>query len=594
MSFSESTRRRTAVASMIVTAAGVAFLIVGATLPAAMLLVGAAIVGTAGWWGGSSADATGSERTQDLIARMSHELRTPLTSVLGMLDVVHGNEVMLDDEERDELLTLARSEAYHMEHLVTNLHTAARLARNVLHPHPQPIALVPLVARIVDRFPAVARRTYLPAGDLRAFADPRLTAQIITNLIQNVDRYAPAGELTIAIERRKDLVSVAFSDDGPGITPDRAARIFEPSQSEQGLGIGLTTSRELAETMGGTLKIEPSRRSGATFVLALPYTDLKAPADPELPPHRVDPVVAHSPRVRLLVDLAAAFAERSLDRTMAGIYRMYSDLLGATGAVLMIPQGEAFRPVTGGDQTSGGWVVDTTLSHVLRTGMPVELSGIASTGAPEWQRALAGRVALTLPVKDGVRTVGVLVVGFNQPNDIPDSRAGDLADALAQLAAFAIYRSTLARDVAFERTLRSSVMEALPIAISVFAGDPPVVIDWNQRERDLLGLASDEVRPSELQGSQHLFAVRFADGTPLTVDTAPVTAAIRTGRSMGPFLLNIRRLDGTEVTTRTYCAPFFGEDGRVAGAVVTSEELDVARPGHPTPSSDGMAALRRK
>ena len=118
-------------------------------------------------------------------------------------------------------------------------------------------------------------------------------------------------------------------------------------------------------------------------------------------------------------------------------------------------------------------------------------------------------------------------------------------------------------------------MESLPIAISVFAGDPPRVVDWNRRERRMLGIHEDGERPGDLGASQHKYEVRFADGTPLTVDNAPVTAAIRTGRSMGPFLLVLRRADGTEITTRTYCAPFFDENGDVAGAVVTSEELDI-------------------
>jgi PAS domain-containing protein len=158
--------------------------------------------------------------------------------------------------------------------------------------------------------------------------------------------------------------------------------------------------------------------------------------------------------------------------------------------------------------------------------------------------------------------------------------------ALAQLAAFAIHRSALARDVAFERTLRSSVMEALPIAISVFAGDPPTVVDWNQREREMLGLTDNSLRPAGLDASQHLFNVRFSDGTPLTVDNAPVTAAIRTGKTTGPFFLSIQRLDGSEVSTRTHCAPFFGDDGKVAGAVVTSEEIAAASP---SPDAEDLA-----
>jgi PAS domain-containing protein len=117
-------------------------------------------------------------------------------------------------------------------------------------------------------------------------------------------------------------------------------------------------------------------------------------------------------------------------------------------------------------------------------------------------------------------------------------------------------------------------MESLPLAISVYAGDPPRVVDWNQRERILLGIDNDAERPSDLVASQHRFDVRFADGTPLDLENAPVTQAIRSGRSSGPVVLRVRRADNSEVTVRMYCAPFFNEQGEVAGAVVSSEEID--------------------
>ena len=66
--------------------------------------------------------------------------------------------------------------------------------------------------------------------------------------------------------------------------------------------------------------------------------------------------------------------------------------------------------------------------------------------------------------------------------------------------------------------------------------------------------------------------MRFADGTPLSIDNAPVTTAIRPGKATGPFIMIVRRSDGSQIHTRTYCAPFSDGDG----AVVTSEPLDVA------------------
>jgi len=164
----------------------------------------------------------------------------------------------------------------------------------------------------------------------------------------------------------------------------------------------------------------------------------------------------------------------------------------------------------------------------------------------------------------------------HSPDAIPTDAAVSVAEALADLTASAIARTALARDVVFERTLRASVMDELPIAVSIFVGDPPQVIDWNRKERELLGIEDDSLRPHDLSASQQLFDVRFADGTPLTVNNAPVTSAVRTGKAAGPFILLIRRVDGTQVHTRTYCAPFFDDDGNVAGAVVTSEALDIA------------------
>jgi hypothetical protein len=90
----------------------------------------------------------------------------------------------------------------------------------------------------------------------------------------------------------------------------------------------------------------------------------------------------------------------------------------------------------------------------------------------------------------------------------------------------------------------------------------------------MLGLAPQGDRPSRLASSQEVFDVRFADGTPLTLDNAPVTQAIRTGMSSGPFLLRLRRDDGSEVLSRTHCAPVVDDAGNVVAAVVLSEEVE--------------------
>ena len=284
---------------------------------------------------------------------------------------------------------------------------------------------------------------------------------------------------------------------------------------------------------------------------------------------------ALTPRARLLLDITEALSERSVDRMVARLQKLYSGLLGAEGGLLMAVDTAGGLSPAGSFGIAGGGSIpdkDPILNAVVDGMIPSSFAQLPEDSP--WRKALGGSVALFLPVIDDDAVVGVLAIGWAEVRGLPTGGAYDVAVALADLAALAISRSSLAADVVFERGLRASVMESLPIAISVFAGDPPQVIDMNRRERTLLGLGADDVRPRDLAESQKEYEVRFADGTPLTLDTAPVTRAIRSGNSEGPFLLRVQRADGTEVVTRTYCAPFFDESGAVTGAVVTSEEID--------------------
>ena len=225
MHFDQSSRRILAGACVVAGVLGILLVLAGVTFAGVPVIVVALALGAFGWLI-DTGEPTGSDDTEELVARMSHELRTPLTSVIGMLDLLDSDQGTLEAEEAAELLGLARSEAEHIEHLVANLHSASRLARNTLEPSPVPINIARLTSRVVDRFPSVARRTYLPTGRLLAMADPQLTTQVVTNLVQNVERYAPDGEVTITVERRDDYVALVLSDDGPGIDREEEAAIF--------------------------------------------------------------------------------------------------------------------------------------------------------------------------------------------------------------------------------------------------------------------------------------------------------------------------------------------------------------------------------
>jgi PAS domain-containing protein len=518
----------------------------------------------------------GPDDPSDLAGVVGHELRTPLTGLLGMLDLVTDPTSPLLEEERSELLAVAHQEAWKMSRLVENLLLQAKLSRGALSPRPEPVGVAQVVRDALAANPEVAKRALVSVTeDDWAWADPHLLRQILANLIQNVDRYAPTGEMEIGSHREGERISITVSDDGPGIT-----RFPATVKGLPGLGIGLALSRSLAEEMGGRLEIVSPLRAGTTFLLSLPAAQAQPGSALAALPNSGGAGV-RSPRMGLLADLTEALAERSLERAAVGLEGLARDLLSASYLLLAVPAGR--RSVVAGG--TGSRLRGVTVPALPPEGLFEFIDQVA--GHPGWGFLAGAGIssAAVVPIPGHGRR-GAVVIGWAQTRSIPLKHLGEIGHALARLAAVAIDRSRLAEELDAERRLRAAVMEALPLAVSVFAGDPIEIVDWNQAERRLLGIVSDGERPSDLDASQRMFEVRFADGSPLTPDNAPAALAIREGRGAGPFLLRVRRKDGTEVITRTHCAPYFGPDGKVAGAVVTSEELAA---GSVQAASDGVS-----
>jgi signal transduction histidine kinase len=97
--------------------------------------------------------------------------------------------------------------------------------------------------------------------------------QVFLNLILNaIDATGPAGRIEIAAEPCGDFVEVRISDDGIGITPEHAARLFQPyfTTKRHGTGLGLFVTRKLLADHGGTIALATPRERGTEFIVRLP------------------------------------------------------------------------------------------------------------------------------------------------------------------------------------------------------------------------------------------------------------------------------------------------------------------------------------
>jgi signal transduction histidine kinase len=110
-----------------------------------------------------------------------------------------------------------------------------------------------------------------PEG-LVASVDPVRICQVLTNLISNAYKFAPSGSRArVVVEQSDGGMTIAVSDEGPGVPEQRRDQLFEKferlGQEGPGMGLGLYISRAIARAHGGDLTLGPD---GRTFVLAVP------------------------------------------------------------------------------------------------------------------------------------------------------------------------------------------------------------------------------------------------------------------------------------------------------------------------------------
>lgn len=217
------------------------------------------------------------DRVKDaLLASVSHDLRTPLTTIKGIAnEIARGGDASsawVIEEEADrltaivtDLLDLSQLAAGQMP-VTTSLNTADDVIGAALQ-------------RVEAAFPERRFEATLtePWTELVGQFDFVHTMRILTNLLENAARYAPADSVVRLVASRSGAaLHFAVEDAGPGIASADVDRMFEPfvrgaapATGARGTGLGLTIARQLAAVQGGTLAYERPGAIGNRFVLAV-------------------------------------------------------------------------------------------------------------------------------------------------------------------------------------------------------------------------------------------------------------------------------------------------------------------------------------
>gem|GEM_PF-211224 len=222
---------------------------------------------------------------RDFIANASHELRTPIFSLGGFAELLQDED--LDAETRERFLASMREQIDRLQRLAADLLDLSRLDAGALEIHPREADVAEVAEAVANEFAPVTSergtdlRLDLPPSGLEAYCDPDRVAQIVRILLDNALRHNPEGTpVTLAAGHGDGCAELTVTDPGEGLGGADAERVFErfyTADAARGSGLGLAIARELAQRMGGSIRLETSPGETA-FTLAVPLQAGREPS----------------------------------------------------------------------------------------------------------------------------------------------------------------------------------------------------------------------------------------------------------------------------------------------------------------------------
>ncbi|MGZ9030254.1 MAG: ATP-binding protein [Burkholderiaceae bacterium] len=217
------------------------------------------------------------ERERRFTADAAHELRTPLAALK-----VHAQNAARATSEAERKTSLDRmlvglDRTIHLSEQMLALSRASAAGGHA----PMPVALRPLVAEVLDTLqPRVRERgarvdVVCESPDFQAEVngDRQQLRSLVSNLVDNALRYGPAGgAIEVALRAGSDGISLAVSDEGPGIPADLRERVFEsyyriPGSTGSGSGLGLAIVREIATAHKARIEIGYGKDGKGTCIM---------------------------------------------------------------------------------------------------------------------------------------------------------------------------------------------------------------------------------------------------------------------------------------------------------------------------------------
>jgi signal transduction histidine kinase len=217
----------------------------------------------------------------DLVSTVAHELRSPLTSVKGFTATLLAKWPRFTDDQKRVMLETVNADADRVTRLITELLDVSRIESGRIELHRELVDIASRARKIISGRVAAGdtpdRYVVEAAPDLpETWLDADKVDQILANLIENAVRHGAGTVTTVAepaVVAGAPGVVIAVRDQGPGIAPELAPRVFGRfwrAKRRGGAGLGLFIVKGLVEAHGGEITVQQAPGGGAEFRFTMP------------------------------------------------------------------------------------------------------------------------------------------------------------------------------------------------------------------------------------------------------------------------------------------------------------------------------------
>ena len=220
------------------------------------------------------------QQRERLLLTITHDIKAPAASIAGFIDLL---SEYADQPKAVGYLQNISGSAKHLLQLVSALLDYHKLESGKVERHEVSFAPAVLISECVAQMQPLAMEKKLKLAtdvlvteSILCRSDAFRIKQIVNNLVGNAIKYTDKGEVRVGVNIANRQLSISVKDTGCGMTPDELQTVFNAftrlpgAQGKEGVGLGLTITREIVTLLGGNIRVQSTKGKGSIFTVSLP------------------------------------------------------------------------------------------------------------------------------------------------------------------------------------------------------------------------------------------------------------------------------------------------------------------------------------